>query len=251
MEQQNIHDSDATPANIVKIFDNGVTFSAEQPQLQELNKLGADELLKQFKHELKDLFVDGLNYRNEDKQVREKLQGKAITALAKILEIRRTFFESVTPELNEELMQQLREFCKSADGKNGNKKTTVFHLLSRIFRHADRKQASADAIVLQLAYDEGLTGQTFHKWVLDSGGLNNIRINRNKETAQAQPERKVKTEILHKMAKRGNWRDVASLSVEDLPEELEDIMPSDSTWRLLAIQKHEGELRFLHLQEDK
>jgi hypothetical protein len=53
-------------------------------------------------------------------------------------------------------------------------RTTEFHLLSRLLRKSDRRQASADAKILIRAHNEGQTEETFSEWVKGLGGLNAI-----------------------------------------------------------------------------
>lgn len=128
--------------------------------------------LDKFKAALDDIFVRGLNLRKHENSGHDK----ATIALSKLLGIAQDIYGKAGIVEKEELMAYLRQRCRSDGLKKFDKRTTIFHLLSRQFRGSDSKQASSDAKILDRADREGETEQTFCAWVKKHNGLNNIKI---------------------------------------------------------------------------
>jgi hypothetical protein len=167
-------DTDTTPASTQQ----SATLSESQTQTEAAEStenytrtpFDKEKILTELGNELSAIYALGNELRIEA----DGVQDKAIAGLAKILGVRRKFFDSATPEAIVALMNGLYKECKDRGLKGKTARTTEFHFLSRIFRKSDRKQASADAKILIRAYDEGQTEETFAAWVKVHKGLNNI-----------------------------------------------------------------------------
>ena len=159
--------------------------STVQPEETEQSRLD------KFKAALDDIFVRGLAMRKHENSGHDK----ATIALSKILGIAQDIYGKAGIVEKEELITYLRQRCRSDGLKKIDKRTTIFHLLSRQFRGSDSKQASSDAKILDRADREGETEQTFCAWVKKLNGLNNIKIASVKRPqASDTPKRTPKTQ---------------------------------------------------------
>ena len=95
-----------------------------------------------------------------------------------ILGTYRAYFDDADDQERKEFTKILVQRCRVDLGKNSlsktDKRTTPFHLLSRLFRNSERRQASADAKILKLAHKEGATQESFEAWVKGYGSLSVI-----------------------------------------------------------------------------
>lgn len=75
-----------------------------------------------------------------------------------------------------------------------------------MFRHSDRRQASADAKILKLAHAEGATQDSFASWVKKHGTLSNILkgIASKEAEAKPKPKRAAKAKPRYKLRDRTN-----------------------------------------------
>ncbi|MGF6775845.1 hypothetical protein [Paraburkholderia sp. GAS334] len=233
--------------------------SRAEPQRQESTnrkRFDKDEVLKSFDNELTEIFTLGFRLRQEENTHQGKVQTNAIAALAKILGVRRRYFDAATPEAVVALMNELHEKCKTSCGlKQRNSNTTEFHLLSRIFRGSDRKQASADAKILIRAHDEGQTEQTFAAWVAENKNLTNILKGiTDQENAEKAKKREESKNDKAKCAERAAaaMRDamnagalpyLTGYAIEDLPEFAEKL-PMDGASRLVVVHRNSQGLHF-------
>jgi len=167
--------------------------------------------LEKFKVALTDIFTRGRDLRSDENVV----QDKATVALSKILGIAQDIYGKSSISEKEELMAHLRQRCRADGLKKIDKRTTIFHLLSRQLRGSDRKQASADAKILDRADKEGQCEKTFSEWVKNLGGLNNIKNHNSTPVDGIVKTAKPKKEN----APSRTWRRVASIA-ENVPDAL-------------------------------
>jgi len=218
------------------------------------------EVLPVFRKKLIEIFKFGTSLNDTTNEYQGKIQEKAISGLAKILEVRRSYFDDITPELSKVLLDELYEQCKAKGLKGRTKKTTEFHLLSRLFRQSDRKQASADAKVLIRAHNEKQTEKTFAAWVKNLRGLNKIRMEIDDfgRAAQAEKEEKQRSKNKHKgnlktlfdTSLAASWTPLTSFSFEDTPKGLEELIPSEGAWVPIAIARRNGKVTFYIPKKD-
>ncbi|WP_027794385.1 hypothetical protein [Paraburkholderia acidipaludis] len=128
-----------------------------------------------LKAELDDLKKRGESIRKKIDGFHGKIQQSAIDELAKCLGIRQKFFKIDSILLQDKIYATLYEKAMNEPFKKKRKNTTEYHLISRIYRGEERRQASSDALILQRANDAGQTEQTFAAWVLAEKGLDEIR----------------------------------------------------------------------------
>lgn len=219
-----------------------------------------DKVLPGYRKKLIEIFEFGAKLNENAKEYQGKIQEKAINGLAKILGVRRMYFDETTPEVSRILFDELYEQCVNQGLKGRNKQTTEFHLLSKLLRQSDRKQASADAKVLIRAHNEKQTEKTFPNWVKNLGGLNNIRteINNFENGVKQEKEQKKKSANKHKgnlktlfdTAREASWTPLTSFSFEKSPKELKELIPSEGTWLPIAIARRDGKVTFYIPKKD-
>ncbi|NHH82137.1 enoyl-CoA hydratase/isomerase family protein [Burkholderia gladioli] len=220
----------------------------------------SDELLNEFRSELRELNQIDKDAHSADSEYHSKAQAKAVSALAKIMGIRRAYFDEAAPEVTAALMETLRQWCRSNGIKNISKRTTEFHLLSRFFRKSDRRQASADALVLIRAHNEGQTEQTFPQWVADKGGLTAARnkdAEEKREKAKAakgatkiDPE-KIRARLKAEMKKgKGTslWNYRVAISYSGPDDEFAAWLPEDKSWEPVIARREGDRVVFYTLQ---
>lgn len=108
---------------------------------------------EEFQRALLDIYRHGLEYNMACRKIcdaiAEPITNAAIPGLAKILGTYRTYIDNANEAERVSLFKILREKCRTDFGKStvikSDKRTTEWHLLSRMFRHSDRRQASSDA----------------------------------------------------------------------------------------------------------
>lgn len=220
----------------------------------------SEKVLPLFRAKLCEIYSSGTNLNETVNKFHGKVQEKAINGLAKILGVRRAYFDDTTPEVSSILLDELYEQCKAQGLKGRNKQTTEFHLLSKLFRQSDRRQASADAKVLIRAHNENQTEKTFSDWVTKLGGLNKIRAEidnfecaqqqENAEQRRTQNKRKGNLKTLFDTAAAASWMPLASFGFENSPDELKELIPSEGTWLPIAIARRNGKVTFYIPKKD-
>lgn len=191
----------------------------------------------------------GEELETEKTEYHNKTQELAIKALAKILGLRHKYFNPIVDDTV--AIDTLKdELYKQCERKRQSKATSEFHLFSMILRKKDRKQASADAKVLQRAHAEGQTEETFADWVKKNHNLSDIvkkvnREQRDTQKAKEQKERakraaKGKAKALFDAAFEASWTHVGGYRRDELPETMIDLIPRAGVWRPIAI-KYDGE----------
>ncbi|TDV35032.1 hypothetical protein C7405_10662 [Paraburkholderia caballeronis] len=118
-----------------------------------------------------------------------KIQQAAIEALAKCLGLRQKYFKIDDTLLHDSMYAALYKKAMNEEFKKKRKNTTEYHLISRIYRGEERRQASSDALILQRANNAGQSEPTFAAWVLSEGGLDKIRQKISAERKKSQPEK--------------------------------------------------------------
>lgn len=137
---------------------------------------------KRFEGALLDIYRYGLECNlataKIEATIAEPITNAAILGLAKILGTYRTYFDEADEAEKTNFSEILVRKCRTDFGKSAvvkfDKRTTEWHLLSRMFRQSDRRQASADAKILRFAHTEGVTEDAFAAWVKKYGTLSNI-----------------------------------------------------------------------------
>lgn len=135
-----------------------------------------------FQKALIEIYRHGLECESTNQKIRdtvlEPLTNAAIPGLAKILGTYHAYFDNVNEDEKASLFKILRQQCRTNFGKSAliksDKRTTEWYLLSRMFRHSDRRQASSDAKILKFAHAEGIKENTFSSWVKRYKTLSNI-----------------------------------------------------------------------------
>jgi len=259
-----------TPADMLTAFevDTGATAVMQPGQrVQVANPANFrrpafdhEKVLPVFRERLIEIFKFGTNLNDTANEYQGKIQEKAISGLAKILEVRRSYFDDATPEVSKVLLDELYEQCKAKGLKGRTIQTTEFHLLSRLLRQSDRKQASADAKVLIRAHNEKQTEKTFADWVKNLRGLTKIRMEidnfgRAEQTEKDEQQRsknkhKGNLKTLFDTALAASWMPLTSFSFENSPEELRELIPSEGTWLPIAIARRNGKVTFYIPKKD-
>ncbi|MBD8628467.1 hypothetical protein IFT64_16155 [Oxalobacteraceae sp. CFBP 8753] len=219
-----------------------------------------EKILPIFREKLNKIYNSGTNLNETENKYHGKIQEKAVNGLAEILGVRRTYFDDTTPEVSSILLDELYEQCKANGLKGRNKQTTEFHLLSKLFRQSDRRQASADAKVLIRAHNEDQTEKTFADWVRKLGGLNKIKTEidsfeckqkqADAEQRRTQNKHKGNLKTLFDVSLAASWTPLTSFRFEDSPGELKELIPSDGTWLPIAIARRNGKVTFYIPQKD-
>ncbi|MCP3654584.1 hypothetical protein [Herbaspirillum sp.] len=212
------------------------------------------KVLPAFCEEISGICKIGDDLRAEENQHRSKMQEQAVKALAAILKFRHTYFSDATPEIEEDLLAVLYAECDKRGLKGKTSRTTEFHLLSRLLRKSDRKQASADAKILLRAHKDGQTAETFSAWVDTHGGLSKIL----KETGNLKNEQKVQSSAKENgngnalviAAKRTSWSMNLSYPSDLLPEDLKDLVPAEGTLLPLLVGNRDNVITFYIPKED-
>lgn len=220
-----------------------------------------DKTLPLFRKDLDEIFDLGANQMEVEKDYQGKAQEKAVKGLAKILGVRRKYFDGITPEVSKALFDDLLEQCKNRNLKvRPTERTTEFHLLSRLYRQSDRKQASADAKILIRAQNEQQTEATFAGWVKDLKGLNSILkgitdYERDQKEQKDASEHKRQTlkggqKALFDAVKLAKWTNRWSLQYGAVPN-LSDLLPADAgTWGVILVENNGEKFRLYSSQKD-
>jgi hypothetical protein len=217
-----------------------------------------EELINEFDKALNSISTAGTNLHNEAQVFEEKSRVRVIQGLGKILGIYIRFFKNVSADNNELLLNKLREKF----GLNSNSKTTVFHMLSRLYRRNDTRQASGDAKVISLAFHAGQDESTFAAWVKANEGLDKIKkgaadrvknLIENREVVPPMPRTAGEQKALFKKAEDAVWRlakakqggKVFSIDKDLAPEMFEKLKPHDGKdWRVVVVNVVDDELLF-------
>ena len=209
---------------------------------------------KEFREALHDIYRAGLDYDEAVAKIVETIAvpitNAAIPGLAKILGTYRTYFDNADTVEREKLFGILFQQCKTDFGKSGliksDKRTTEWHLLSRIFRRSDRRQASADAKILKFAHNEGVTEQSFASWVKKYGTLSSIL-----KGIPADPsESEIKPKTNRQSKPDTKWIYAAQVPDDDPSEALRALKKlADGKKYTVAIHHHQGRFDIMRLVE--
>lgn len=222
------------------------------------SKKAIAEKFKKTKKEFQEALVDIFRAGIECNQTVAKLQATiavpvanaAVPGLAKILGTYRTYFDNAETVERDKLFAILVRQCKTDFGKSGliksDKRTTEWHLLSRMFRQSDRRQASADAKILKFAYSEGVTEESFETWVKKHGTLSNIL----KGIPSDVSEINIKPKTNRQSKPDTKWIYAAQVPDDDPSEALATLKKlADGKKYTVAIHHHDGRFDIMRVVE--
>lgn len=242
-------------SQIITATFNYSTIDTNKPEKISNSILVMDAVVDEFLSDLEKISEAGKSAEKEKTNFTKKVQSRAVHDLAKIIGIHDKYFKNVAAHQTYILMQELRKKIGIAE----NKKTTAFHLLSRQYRGNDTRQASADAKILNYAYELEKNEHTFSQWIFDCGGLNAAKeksIEYEKEQAKKNDPNPYKAPSVAKqkalfnameksvqnIAKAQQTTDVFSIKKSELPEMFSTLRPyGGSNWRVFAVNVEEGE----------
>jgi hypothetical protein len=213
-----------------------------------------ETVLPLLRNDVAEICKAGAELETEKTAYSNKTQELAIKALAKILGLRHKYFNPIVDDTV--AIDTLKdELYKQCERKRQSKATSEFHLFSMILRKKDRKQASADAKILQLAHAEGQTEETFADWVKKNGNLSAIvkKVNSEERDTQKAKEQKKRAKwasqgnvkALMDVAQEASWTHVGNYSRDKLPDSMIDLIPSAGAWVPIAI-KYDGQKVFFY-----
>lgn len=201
----------------------------------------------EFQGALNDIYSAGLKY---DETIAVPVTNAAIPGLAKILGTYRTYFDHADEVEQQKLFKILVLQCKTNFGKSAviksDKRTTEWHLLSRMFRRSDRRQASSDAKILKFAHSEGVTEQSFASWVKKYGTLSSIL-----KGIPADPsESEIKPKTNRQSKPDTKWIYAAQVPDDDPSQALATLKKlADGKKYTVAIHYHHGRFDIMRLVE--
>lgn len=174
-------------SNIKKALEEAKQSSSSEFSSNKLESHDENVVIHLLKGALDDLKKHGELIRKKNDYYHGKIQQAAIDSLAKCLGIRQKFFRIDNTLLQDKIYAALYEKATDEPFKKKRKNTTEYHLISRIYRGEERRQASSDALILQRANDAGQTEQTFAEWVKENDGLDAIRRKISEERRKDKP----------------------------------------------------------------
>lgn len=198
---------------------------------------------QEFNDALLDLYRCGMAYDVAIAKINATILEPALNAvipgLAKILGTYRAYFDNTNEVERAQLRKILVQKCRTDFGKaslvKSDKRTTEWHLLSRMFRQSDRRQASSDAKILKFAHAEGVTEESFASWVNKYGTLSNILKGIPAERAEEIPEKVKKAKPFLR------WVTAAQVPDTDPQEALDALKKlADGKIYKIAIWHHHG-----------
>ncbi|WP_146124320.1 hypothetical protein [Burkholderia multivorans] len=214
-------------------------------------------VLPQFRAALSEIFDLGKEITEVEEEFRTNIQDRAIAGLAKILEVRRAYFDSATPEISKVLLDDLYQQCKNHGLKGRTIRTTEFHLLSRLLRNSDRKQASADAKILIRAHNEGQTSETFPEWVKKLNGLSAIRKDiesheKGNRSSKARNELAHIKRQLYASVKKGTgfWSSRLVFPFDGPHDTWTELLPEDNSWTTVLVKREGNQVKLYALPAD-
>lgn len=253
------HSTEAAPAQKSKKKRESASDDAKATTTTMIRpEFDKNKTLPEFRKELIAIYALSANLNNDVAKYHGKIQEAAVKGLARILGVRRAYFDDATPEANRILFDELYQTCRSNGAKGRTSKTTEFHLLSRLLRGSDRKQASADAKVLIYAHNEGVTEKEFGEWVKKHRGLDNIRNEIKaqeksiKNTNQVNNNQKICARL--KQATQAaiearSWSStIMTIDIEDFPESTKALL-SETKWQPMLAVLRDGECHFFTLSD--
>lgn len=160
---QESNDSESTPA-----IEQAVSDATKDACNVASTQFDAATVIPQFESDLVEIAKLG-------KKTSKTIQKAAIDSLGKCLGFRQQYFKIDDLEITDKLYAALYKKATGKEFKKKRKSTTEYHLISRVFRGDDRRQASSDARILARANREGITEQTFSDWVFKENGLDAIK----------------------------------------------------------------------------
>lgn len=248
------------PLNISKVsshiinvdFDFPINTENKKETSSDVNEL--DAVVKEFTEDLKAIHEAGKYAAREVRNFAKREQARVVADFAKIIGIHDKYFKNSPVHQVYELMKKLREIFKIGT----NKKTTAFHLLSRQYRDNDTKQASADAKILNYAYDSGKDESTFPAWIIECGGLNKAKeiatqhardqAEKNDPSSYKLPTPARQKALFRRMeesvaevAKGQQTLDIFSIKKSKLPDMFGTLKPyAGHHWRVFVVKVEEG-----------
>ncbi|MBN3813354.1 hypothetical protein [Paraburkholderia sp. Ac-20347] len=174
-------------SNLKKALEGSKQLDKSKFSSNKLDSQDENVVIPLLKEELDNLKMHGESIRKNIDTYHGKIQQAAIDSLAKCLGIRQKFFRIDNTLLQDKIYAALYEKAMGEPFKKKRKNTTEYHLISRIYRGEERRQASSDALILQRANKAGQTEQTFSEWVLAENGLDEIRRKITKERRKEKP----------------------------------------------------------------
>jgi hypothetical protein len=219
---------------------------------KRITKKSQQEHLKKRKSELINaagkIYIFGLKCKEE---INQQAFNAAIPGLAMILGTYRAYFDDADDEECKEFTKTLVQRCRVDLGKNSlsktDKRTTPFHLLSRLFRNSERRQASADAKILKLAHKEGETQKSFESWVKGYGSLSTIlrKVRDEAPDTEDKPSEKKRKEKPFTV-----WEKAAEITEDDAAGALEALKKlADGKRYTTTISYHHGRFDVMRLIE--
>jgi hypothetical protein len=251
-EQANV-----APSPDTKSVADVIQFSSISPETL-LIPMDKEGLINAFYKAMDSISEAGVDSRNEDNAFQEKSRIRVINGLGKILGIYIKFFKNASAENNELLFNKLRDKF----GLKSNSSTTVFHLLSRLYRGDNTRQASGDAKVLSLAFAAGKDESSFAAWVKANEGLDKIKkgsadrektLVEEREVTPPMPRTVGGQKVLFKKAEDAVWRlakakqteKVFSIDQDAAPLMFAKLRPHEGkNWRVMVMEVVDDELRF-------
>lgn len=213
--------------------------AASTQQWESSGKFDKDKALPLFQADLNKIEILRKQVEEGTEKYRGKIQQKAISALATILGIRQKYFSTDDITVSAVFYKELYESVTGKKFRKISETTTEFHLLSRLLRGQDRRQASSDAKILTRAHKEGVTEMTFSAWVLKHGGLNAVKnvIAEQERTDKPRTGKSASksscgarlTAALFAAAKADILREIASVEIEDLKRISRMLVPEVGT----------------------
>lgn len=212
------------------------------------------KLLNKFQIEIQVISMAGYALRVEQKNSELKHESTAVSGLAKILGVYHKYFNNADTGVTTILMDELYKVSKV---KLKTVRTTAFHLLSRIYRDSDRKQASSDAKILIQAHEAKRTEQDVAEWVKGLGGLNKIKNGIAVDESKEKQSKALDSTVLYKRVldsivdthKAKLWTELCKIDVNSIPDQIKDISPSGKQWKPIVVKIHNGEMCFYELNE--
>jgi hypothetical protein len=239
------NDSESTPAIQQEVPDS--TYDACNVASKQFD---AATVVPQFELELAELANLGKKTSDAINDYHGKIQKAAIDSLGKCLGFRQKYFKIDDLEITDKLYAALYKKAIGKEFKKKAKNTTEYHLISRVFRGDDRRQASSDAQILIRANREGITEQTFSAWVLKETGLDAIKRKIAKERREHRPPKKDSViqrqagERLHAALLAAGQAKILKLRAHVEVMELEKISPSlvpDDGYSLPVVIRREAD----------
>jgi hypothetical protein len=223
--------------------------------------LWEEKIVKDFRNDVVLIQNHAAGMEKAVRQFARNCDAAVYGTLAKIHGMNLKYFVAAPAGQIKFLLEELGERTKV----KVTRRTEAPHLLSRLYRGADRQKASADAKVLIAACEETemtVTEENFVEWLAKKGGYNAVvkgidtgtmksRANKpsDKPMAKTQAERKkwfkTAVEALDTMKRSGQMKEVFAVDTDSFPEMCERLMwDSTQGFRMLVAAEVDGKLVF-------